>query len=417
MKLKPSYLAFALLFCSFTLWFASCKKEPEKQGNGSGAQKSLTMSSPAPYFFSLADAQIFAEYINRSVFLGNQNKTTPRLVASSITINDKDNIPALYIFNYENNGGYVVMSADSRYEPICAFVEQGSIAQTDKIPSALGCWFGLTVENIEAIREGQFSGSNNENLFAWKLMLGNIYLQRMPTEAERILNGTYELNCNPYNYYFKDLLVQTNWGQGCTYNDQVPVAGCTNEFCGKAPTGCVATAGAQILRYWAAPSSYNYNYTTMPNTYGNSNVQRLMADVGYYVGMDWECDASGANTEELNHAFQNYYNYSSPGTYDDFESASRWVIKSDVDAGRPAVLDGCTDESGFLFWNWGSGRCHAWIVDGYRLQTNNCTSGRFHFHMNWGWDGQWNGYYYQNGEWPGSATYQYARNILHNIHP
>jgi len=268
------------------------------------------------------------------VFLGNQNKTTPRQVISSITINDNNNTPALYVFNYENNGGYVVMSADSRYEPVCAFVEQGSISQTDKIPSALGNWFGITVEIIEAIREGQFPESNEENLVAWKTLLGNIHLERMPSEAERIFNGTYQLNCNPYNHYFRDSLLKTSWGQECTYNNLVPVTGCSSEICGRAPTGCVATAGAQILRYWAAPSFYNYNYATMPNNGGNSEVQRMMVDVGYFVDMDWDCNGSGASTEKLKDAFQLNYGYSSPGTYDDYVNTSRWTIRDNIDAGR-----------------------------------------------------------------------------------
>jgi hypothetical protein len=420
-KSKIPALLYGTVFILFSCWLSSCQKTPIDESPQNQNYHPVPVSSATspgdPNFLSLPEAQKYAELITPEVFRGGENKSIVRDIESSMTLNDRNGIPALYIFNYSYDKGYIVMSADFRYEPICAFVESGNISTIDVIPSTLGSWFGLTLENIGAIRDGWLNERNNESYVPWKLLTGSIYLQHLPFNYPTVVGAISEINCNPYNYYVKEKLVQTRWDQGCTYNNLIPVANCST-MCGRAPTGCVSVAGSQVLRYWAQPNSgFNYNYTSMPNDYGNGEVQRLMLNVGQLVNMDWSCDASGAQTEDLAHVFQYYFYYSAPGEFDDYENSSRWTVKSDIDLNRPVILSGCDDHNDFLWWSYGAGNCHAWICDGYRLSTSNCYTGRFHFHMNWGWGGAHNGYYYQSDEWPSGHVYQYARKFLHNIHP
>jgi len=68
------------------------------------------------------------------------------------------------------------------------------------------------------------------------------------------------------------------------------------------------------------------------------------------------------------------------------------TVKNEHLAGRPVLHDGFTDQSCFLFWCWANGEGHAWVSDGYEHFTT-CSGSLDFLHMNWGWNGAYNGYY------------------------
>ena len=60
---------------------------------------------------------------------------------------------------------------------------------------------------------------------------------------------------------------------------------------------------------------------------------------------------------------------------------------------------------------------HVWICDGY-VSTYYCETGTSYlrFHMNWGVDGNYNGYYSFNGDWKiSSANYKYKREMIYDL--
>lgn len=72
------------------------------------------------------------------------------------------------------------------------------------------------------------------------------------------------------NYQGGEVLLSSDWHQSPPYNDDCLWAGCSNSN-GRMIVGCVATAGAQIMRYWYWPpygsgSPYNdyYDWPNMP---------------------------------------------------------------------------------------------------------------------------------------------------------
>ncbi|MDQ3143163.1 MAG: C10 family peptidase [Bacteroidota bacterium] len=126
-----------------------------------------------------------------------------------------------------------------------------------------------------------------------------------------------------------------------------------------------------------------YPYGIMPNNEGNSEVQRLMKDIGEEVDMDYSCSGSGASMYEADEAFIDAFDFST-SLYDGFNSI--W-LEQDLNAHRPAILDGCrTRTNRFLGWIYTYSNCHAWVCDGYWKTWNSCYTIESLLHMNWGWN-------------------------------
>jgi len=77
---------------------------------------------------------------------------------------------------------------------------------------------------------------------------------------------------DPDNIVVKPLLGDILWDQGVPFNGMTP---------GQTPTGCVATATAQIMRYWRYPDRAVGTHGYMSNLYGY-----LSHDYNYHL--DWD---------------------------------------------------------------------------------------------------------------------------------
>jgi len=203
-------------------------------------------------------------------------------------------------------------------------------------------------------------------------------------------------------------LLTTQWHQDDPYNSQ-----CPTDDVNKCQTivGCVATATAQILRYWKYPSN-KWAWDNMPDQVYSfpfssqaqiDAVSQLCSDVGVSVGMSYGCKESSAclkSTVSLfqslgypNAAYYTRYNlkcgfqisYSdcytpicilihSTYTY----SAADWLngfFKPEITANRPVLfaIKGIDTTNG----NTAS---HAVVADGYQVFT-----GGTYIHINFGW--------------------------------
>src|SRR5690606_3255650 len=67
-----------------------------------------------------------------------------------------DTIPAAYVVNYANNEGYVIISADARYEPLLASIPEGNLHTNDSLQRGMLEWLGFQLETIKFIRSGTF---------------------------------------------------------------------------------------------------------------------------------------------------------------------------------------------------------------------------------------------------------------------
>lgn len=214
------------------------------------------------------------------------------------------------------------------------------------------------------------------------------------------------LSLPPFNWgrvlYTKGPLMKTEWNQWRPYSDVInSVAG--NPLYVKDvswPTGCVATAMAQIMahREWplAPPvlirkpnnratilSGFNDPYTVtttdtkfsdidfnwgnmtgnpdadyLSNTY-KRQIGVLMLAIGDKAIMSYSPTESGSNIEKARDAFEQM-GYHRPGITDyNFE-----VIKASIDQDKPVYVRGGTT-------NDSSSKGHAWVIDGYRTTYDN----------------------------------------------
>jgi len=281
-----------------------------------------------------------------------------------------------YIFSLNSDEGFIIISADDIAVPVLGYSDRGSY---DGSNPNLSYWMDCLAQEIAYGIESDIPQSP-EIKAKWE-----IYLD----ENAPALRAS--------NAVVVDPLIQTKWDQGAPYNALCPAG---------TVTGCVATAMAQIMKYWNYPitgtgshydSSPNwtnlfadfgntaYDWANMANTYSPSGadpnyaVATLMYHCGISVDMDYGTGGSNANIYAAIPALVNYFKYDPSITYliRDNYSTTAWVniLKNELDESRPVYYSGQSSD--------GSG--HVFICDGY-------DSGDL-FHFNWGWSGNSDGYF------------------------
>lgn len=230
-------------------------------------------------------------------------------------------------------------------------------------------------------------------------------------------------------------MLTTKWDQGDPYNLLCPYDSSRHA---RTVVGCVATAMAQIMKYWNYPScgegshSYSpenwrsdYDFGTlsadfanttylwqfMPNTlsaYSPAHQKNAVATLSYHCGVAVEMmygPSSGAYSSCgywtpacATNAFWQYFKYDSALYHADryAYADSEWValIDHELAEGHPIYYSGHDTTGG-----------HAFVLDGADLE------GRYHF--NWGWAGYGDGFYTiddlspRSGGAGGNATYTF----------
>ncbi len=219
------------------------------------------------------------------------------------------------------DGGFVILAGDKRSDPILAFSDKNKFLLNSEIyPSGLVDWLYNSKEVIEELRTENGMVSDEIKL-KWDYLLNGNGRVIAPANTNAKIDPP-EPDCTP-TLIQKGPYLQTTWGQWTGFNDlcplmynifagiEMPVDVCPpGETCCRPPTGCVATAMAQIMRFHQFPG--NYNWGSMPNASGSMETARLMRDIGDAVNMDYGCNGSSADTKnEVASSFRNDFGYSS----------------------------------------------------------------------------------------------------------
>lgn len=320
----------------------------------------------------------------------------------------------VYVFNADG-GGFVLVAADDCARPVLGYSLTGSFRIED-MPANVRSWledYGREIGKAKDVKQG----SRGDAIAAeWRQLSAGVAPEQPLTTA-----------VSP--------MLTTTWDQSPLYNDMCPYDSVYGQ---RVVTGCVATATAQIMKYWNHPAtgygshSYlaqndhinygvlsanfgatSYAWDIMPNalTVASSQAEHdavalLMLHVGIAVEMHYNVSSQNGSGA-YNHsdyypssmsALVNYFKYApdivvvAPGYYDNATYSA--MLRAELDQQRPILYDGRDATAG-----------HSFVCDGYD------EGGYFHF--NWGWGGYCDGYYALGALNPapggtgGNATYTF----------
>ena len=288
--------------------------------------------------------------------------------------------PAYYVFNKVGGNGFVIVSGDDIIKPILAYSYVNSF-HVENMPDNLRSWMAYYREQINWAREENIV-SDEETIWAW---------ERLRDEIDSAKNS-------------EEVLIETAlWDQTAPYNLLCPTINGT-----QAPTGCVATALAIVMKYNRWPdqgsgmtfqyttkqyrqtlsATYNivYDWDNMLNKYEKGNysadqaeaVSQLMYHCGVFSEMDYTPRSSGALTLTAMSGMVRYMKYDKSMTLQSREwyTEAEWngLLKKELNAGRLVIYGGSNNKE----------EGHQFVLDGYKQND---------YHVNWGWGGTANGYY------------------------
>ena len=306
----------------------------------------------------------------------------------------KDNM--LSVYGADNNG-FVIVSRDDRF------------------PAVIG--YSATAFDTTDMPEG----------FSWWLKEASQSMQR------RIDSNSWLTALTPSEVIVEPLLT-TQWSQKEPYNLLCPKM--VSQRC---PTGCVATAAAQVMKFFNYPAqgrgtaTYTkmsrsvdteinsvYDWSNMKDKYAESQktltdanraVATLMFDVGAASSMEYTLNYGSSSLRYCAKGLGDNFQYDSLALrllYREFYSETEWndlVANELVNEHRPILYAGNPKDGS-------SG--HAFVFDGIDAD------GRVH--VNWGWAGKCDGYFSMNLLQPGAeaeqrGNYSYSNNMLIGITP
>lgn len=253
----------------------------------------------------------------------------------------EDSSALFHVFNFEDGQGFAIMSSDVRMPELLALADSGSLSE------------GQTIENpgLNIFLEGLNKLSIDSPFVIKPRDDDNLY---MYTEYPFYIYGDFvnPIVYKPYGY------CKVKWGQGSPYNNLCPMD--DDKRC---PTGCVATAVAQIMSVYKYPQTYNgfaydwENMTSDPNAnycsmLARHQIANLMIELGKKENlyMEYHHDGSGARTINAVRTFEHFV-YSQPGIYNPY---SETAVVNELRQGYPVIIRGKNS----------NGEGHAWIGHG-----------------------------------------------------
>ncbi len=304
-----------------------------------------------------------------------------------------------YVFNIGDTG-FVIIAGDDHYRPVIGYSEEGIFDPDDMAPAL--------VDYLDGVRQGVMEAAAAP---AAQPAVAADWAMLEKTGRMVSRHGGRE----------DEYLVETKWNQNYPYNYFCPEgAGGPGGHC---YAGCVATAAAQLMRYWSHPiqgqgshtyypedhpeygpltanfGETTYDWANMPNSISSSSpieqieaVALLIYHAGVSVDMNYRPSSSGAVTGLLCQTMPAYFFYTDQmaNLYREeytHEEYMQLIIKA-IDMNWPMV-------------HRGGG--HAYVLDGYN--DNDMV------HFNWGWSGSSDGWFnidehgYAEGE---SVIYNYV---------
>lgn len=289
---------------------------------------------------------IASKYISNPTLSNNTPKTR------SLKANEQ---PAYYIFTSSNDDKFVIVSGESKLNEVVAYGDKMSKDESKQSP-----YFKQFLKDYERVVKAVRSNT--------------IQASTTPSQLKRKVEP----------------LLTCKWSQYAPFNKYTPVIQGD-----RTPTGCVATATAQVMYHHKWPKNRPTDYIAstgdearMSSTYwwddmkDTSNkmfssrsqqaVGVLMYDIGKAVRMRYYHKGSDSNLQNACNALRHNFDYTVRYLVKDVLPANEFLkeVMQELSDGYPVLVVGGP---------------HAFVYDGYDEQG--------FIHTNWGWGGQEDGYF------------------------
>ena len=288
---------------------------------------------------------IASKYINKPILSGNSPKTR------SSQANEQ---PAYYIFTNPSDKKFVIISGESKLNELVGYGDKMTENPNDQPP-----YFKLFLKEYERV-------------------VKEVRSKATATTPQRPIKRKVEP------------LLTCKWSQYDPFNKYTPLSNGQHT-----PTGCVATATAQVMFYnkWPknrpqdyiastgddAKKSATYWWDEMKNTTNEMRTEHsrqavgvLMSDIGKAVNMRYYYRGSDSNLQYACNALRDKFDYTVRYLDKNFLPANDFLneVMQEISDGYPVLVVGGP---------------HAFVYDGYDEQGL--------IHTNWGWGGENDGYF------------------------
>lgn len=401
---------------------------------------------------------------------------TDKEIKEVIPVTDEKGQPNLYIVNYTDNKGFILISSSQDYNPILAFSNSGNFNMDEIDKTGASIWlenqkaiikyatelpdsikrqyrklwseYNILQQKITPTRSNEdvYNLVSNYihqweaegyNVFRYSDVNNTTFFNDLPSNLIISIrqavdsahpdyggraNNTFILARRNENYKSVGPLLQTHWSQQNGYNQYTP-----HNY----PVGCVAVAMGQIMKYHEHPQRYYWDQ--MANDYATSTTAEFLYEIGQQVNMKYDADGSSSNINKALDAFQNYFGYSAAQKI----SHSSIKVIGELNKNTPVYMRGSESIT----------EGHAWVCDGYYditvsdeyavyiledtygageptgMTYIDSASGPIlasttAFHMNWGWNNH-DGYFYNDDVEIKDAGYNFSkyRKDIINLYP
>ena len=409
------------LLALFASLLVGCAKESAEVAKPSN----IDLESADTHRVRLSKAlEIAAEKVGS---LDGETRSTPRVVKSTelyiakhaTRSGESSNEVSFYIINYEDNGGFALVSTDSRTTPIYAYSDRGSLSASDFEESP-----GLQIfmEGAIPYYEDEIANYSIEIPLP-PGPLNPIIPDSLDDGRAILVDGEWCWSVTHVVNHRVNPLLSTIWHQDFPYNYVCE----QNTGIPDVKVGCVPVAIGQIAAYHRHPATFN-GYTfhwdeMLENGYipfhditstASVDIGNLLWLIGDAGDAEYDSEGTGINPERADDLIAELgFDCSSLIAF------SQESIISDINDTQPVYARGTQSASG---------NGHAWVIDGYdydetivryyiasppyRLHKTSRTQTPVLFHINMGGDLIFNGYFLET-----EFSYPANKKMVINIEP
>ncbi len=352
------------------------------------------------HFVDIAYAEAIASigdgfYLPKSEELISKS-TDDHEVESVISLDDIFGTPALYIINLRG-GGFRIISADNRLEPILAHSDTGRMTEESiNKNGGLQMWINGIISSVTEMRQTAEQQTEDVRVLWESLNPVNVQSEWNELATSSNMDCSYDgqdiAKVRTYGPY-----LNTKWHQGDDYNKFLENMNCSTTNNGKPYLGCTTLAAGIAMRFMERPTYFDWD--SMPVDRVTDVTAHFLADLADNIGVDYGCNGTSASIDDVCDALKNDYGFSSAKV----AGFSGFTIIGEIANKRsPVIVRGENSDGG-----------HEWVITGIisterykcvkipymenEYQLINTGPSSVSFFVDWGHGGANNAWYSQSG--------------------